>query len=142
MVEEIKKAGGKAHAFQADVSSRAEMHGLVDAVVLRWGHVDIFVNNSAISGRAIRVEDETEEQVDQLFSVNYKGTLWGIQAASRVLPPGGSIVNISSVGARWTLPVAKFHIVLVVHANSLTLHFEQHNRDFVSTPVSRQQWTP
>ncbi len=105
MVEEIQKAGGEAQAFQADVAIREQVHGLVDAVIQKWGHVDIFVNNSALSGVAAPVELETEEQADRLFAVNYKGALWGVQAAAKVLPPGGSIVNISSVAATSALQV-------------------------------------
>ncbi len=112
MVEDIKKAGGDAHAFQGDVANRADVFALVDAAVQRWGHVDILVNNSALSGAPAALENESEEQIDRLFEVNYKGTLWGIQAAAKVIKPGGSIVNISSVAPRVALPVSSLkHII-------------------------------
>jgi meso-butanediol dehydrogenase/(S,S)-butanediol dehydrogenase/diacetyl reductase len=104
VVEEIKKSNGEAHAFQADVSVRSQVFGLVDEVIKRWGQLDILINNSGFAV-PVTLEDETEEQVDQVLAVNYKGTLWGIQAASKVLKSGGSIVNISSTLARLGIPV-------------------------------------
>jgi NAD(P)-dependent dehydrogenase (short-subunit alcohol dehydrogenase family) len=105
VVAEIIKSGGEAHAFQADISVRSQVFGLVDEVIKRWGHLDILVNNSAIVLPWKTLEDETEEQVDRLLEVNYKGTLWGIQAAAKVLKSGGSIINISSIAARLGAPV-------------------------------------
>jgi len=104
VVAEIEQSGGKAHAFQADVSVRAQVFDLVDQVIKRWGRLDVFVNNSGTFSAA-PLADVAEDEVDRLLGVNYKGTLWGIQAASKVLPAGGSIVNVSSVTARVTLPV-------------------------------------
>jgi 3-oxoacyl-[acyl-carrier protein] reductase len=103
-VEVIKKSGGEAHAFQADVGVRSQVIGLVEAVVKRWGQLDILVNNSAIALLG-NLEDETEERVDRLLAINYKGALWGIQAAAKLLKSGGSIINISSGAARVGLPV-------------------------------------
>ncbi len=105
VVKQIKEAGGDAFAFQADVANREGVHGLIDAAVQRWGRVDILVNNSALIHDATYLEKEQEEQIDRLFAVNYKGTLWGIQAAAKVLQPGGSIINISSIAPRLVFPV-------------------------------------
>jgi NAD(P)-dependent dehydrogenase (short-subunit alcohol dehydrogenase family) len=99
-VEEINKAGGEAHAFHADVAIRDQVFGLVDKVVKRWGKLDVLVNNSAFSGPRGELVAETEEEVDRVLAVNYKGALWGIQAASKLLQDGGSIINISSAAAR------------------------------------------
>jgi 3-oxoacyl-[acyl-carrier protein] reductase len=104
VVDEIQRAGGQAHAFQADVSVRAQVFDLVDQVVKRWGRLDVFVNNSGIVSLA-PLADVAEDEVDRLLGVNYKGTLWGIQAASKVLQSGGAIVNVSSVTSRLALPV-------------------------------------
>jgi 3-oxoacyl-[acyl-carrier protein] reductase len=104
VVEEIEKAGGKAHSFQADVSVRAQVLGLVEQVVKKWGRLDIFVNNSGILVQE-PITATREEQVDSLLSINFKGTLWGIQAAAEVISPGGSIINVSSLVARLSAPV-------------------------------------
>jgi NAD(P)-dependent dehydrogenase (short-subunit alcohol dehydrogenase family) len=105
VVEEIIMAGGQAHAFQADVSVRSQVLALVDSVVDKWGRLDVLVNNSAISGKAGPIDELTEEEVDQLIATNYKSVIWGIQAASKVLPSGGSIINVSSISSRVCGPV-------------------------------------
>jgi NAD(P)-dependent dehydrogenase (short-subunit alcohol dehydrogenase family) len=99
VVEEIKKAGGEAHAFQADVGVRDQVFALVEAVVQRWGRLDILVNNSAV-GELKPLEEVTEDQLDQLLAVNFKGPLWGIQAAAKHLKSGGSIINVSTGAVR------------------------------------------
>jgi 3-oxoacyl-[acyl-carrier protein] reductase len=104
VVDEIERAGGRAHAFQADVAVRAQVFDLVDQVVKRWGRLDVLVNNSGVFTVA-PLADVTEDDVDRLLAVNYKGTLWGIQAASTVLTSGGAIINLSSIGARLAAPV-------------------------------------
>jgi NAD(P)-dependent dehydrogenase (short-subunit alcohol dehydrogenase family) len=105
VVEEIVTAGGQAHAFQADVSVRSQVLALVDSVVDKWGRLDVLVNNSAISGQNRPIDELTEEEVDQLVATNYKSVIWGIQAASKVLPSGGSIINVSSAITRVCIPV-------------------------------------
>ncbi len=104
VVAEIEQSGGQAHAFQADVSVRTQVFDLVDQVVQRWGRLDVLVNNSGTFSMA-PLADVAEDEVDRLLAVNYKGTLWGIQAASKVLPNGGVIINLSSVTVRLALPV-------------------------------------
>jgi 3-oxoacyl-[acyl-carrier protein] reductase len=103
VVKEIKAAGGEAHAFQAD---EEQIFRLVEEVVRHWGHLDILVNNAATPGVASAVEDVTEDVLENVLATNFKGPLWGIQAASKVLKSGGSIINITSIASRgW--PVRK-----------------------------------
>jgi 3-oxoacyl-[acyl-carrier protein] reductase len=104
VVEHIEKAGGEAFVFRADVAVQAEVEALVAAAVDKWGHLDVFVNNSAVSGSPAPIERETEAQVDLITAVNFKGTLWGIQAAAKVLQSGGSIINVSSRAATLSFP--------------------------------------
>jgi NAD(P)-dependent dehydrogenase (short-subunit alcohol dehydrogenase family) len=105
VVTDIQQAGGEAFAFQADVGVRSDVLALVDATVKRWGQLDILVNNAAIAGQVSMIDDESTDNLDRVMAVNYKGTLWGIQAASKVLKPGGSIVNISSIASTHCWPV-------------------------------------
>lgn len=106
VVKEIKAAGGEAHAFQADVASKEQIFRLVEEVVRHWGRLDILVNNAATPGVASAVEDVTEDVLENVLATNFKGPLWGIQAASKVLKSGGSIINITSIASRgW--PVRK-----------------------------------
>jgi 3-oxoacyl-[acyl-carrier protein] reductase len=110
VVKEIQATGGEAHAFQADVASKEQIFRLIDEVVHRWGRLDILVNNAATPGTASAVEDVAEDTVESVLATNFKGPLWGIQAASKVLKSGGSIVNITSVASRG-LPVRSGHCI-------------------------------
>ena len=48
VVEEIRKAGGKAMADGADVSNFAQVKAMVERATKEWGSVDILVNNAGI----------------------------------------------------------------------------------------------
>ncbi len=104
VVDQIVDGGGQAHAFQADVAQRAQVFDLVDQVVKRWGRLDVLVNNSGVVSVGL-LADVTEEEVDRVLAVNFKGTLWGIQAASKVLTSGGAIINLSSIASRTAVAV-------------------------------------
>ncbi len=146
-MQDIKRAGGDAHAFQADISKRDQVHGLVDAVISKWGQLNVFVNNAAtfFEDEAM-LEDEREDQIDQLFAVNYKGTLWGIQAAAKVLPSGGSIINISSIAARNPSPVRSVHLISSRERQELRDALthqkkkKKKKRGLVCIQVSRRLW--
>ena len=61
-----------------------------------FGRVDILVNNAGI-GTAVPATRETPEQFRQVIDVNLNGCYWMAQACGRVMQPGSSIVNISSM---------------------------------------------
>jgi NAD(P)-dependent dehydrogenase (short-subunit alcohol dehydrogenase family) len=60
------------------------------------GRVDVLVNNAGI-GTAVPATRETPEQFRQVIDVNLNGCYWMAQACGRVMQPGSSIINISSV---------------------------------------------
>jgi len=64
---------------------------------------DFLVNNGGFS-RGGLIADVTEEDVDALFDVHFKGVLFLTQALLPLLADGGSIVNLSSGLARFTSP--------------------------------------
>lgn len=98
VAEDINKAGGKATAYEVDVSSRAQVNRLVENTVKTFGAVHILVNNAGI-GRRQPLEEMTEEYWDAVLNVDLKSVLYGTQA---VLPymkkqRSGRIINISSI---------------------------------------------
>ncbi|HEY8975217.1 MAG TPA: glucose 1-dehydrogenase [Burkholderiaceae bacterium] len=95
VVRRITEAGGRAVAVQADLASPEQVAPLVDAAVRHFGRLDILVNNAGIYGFD-RLDDVTPENFDAHFHVNVRGPLLATQAAARVLPAGGVVVNISS----------------------------------------------
>ncbi len=96
-------------ALPLDVTNHAQGRDVVRAAQERFGTVDILVNNAGHGYRAA-VEEADEDQVRELFATNFFGPAALIQAAL----PGmrerrsGTIVNISSIGAR-SSPVGAGH---------------------------------
>lgn len=97
-IKEIENKGVRAHYIKADISKTAEAKKMIDEAVESMGQVDILINNAGITrdGLIMRM---TEEQWDQVITINLKGTFNCTQAVSRYMirQRGGSIVNMSSV---------------------------------------------
>ena len=99
---EVAKAlaadGGDAVGIAANVADRADVNRLFDAVLARYGRVDVLVNNAGITSDA-RFHKMTEEQWDKVLNVNLKAMFHTCQrAVSAMLEQGdGAIVNIASI---------------------------------------------
>ena len=88
--------GRRAIAVPTDVTDPAACSALVDRAVAEFGRVDILVNNAGV-GTAVPALKETPEQFRGVVELNLNGCYWMAQACARVMRPGSSIVNISSV---------------------------------------------
>ncbi|MGA8208615.1 MAG: SDR family oxidoreductase [Nocardioidaceae bacterium] len=88
--------GRRAVAVGTDVADPPACQRLVDTAVRELGHVDILVNNAGM-GTAVPATRETPEEFRKVVAVNLDGCYWMAQACARVMRPGSSIVNISSV---------------------------------------------
>jgi NAD(P)-dependent dehydrogenase (short-subunit alcohol dehydrogenase family) len=92
----VEQAGRRAVAVPTDVSSPEDCQRLVDETVAALGRVDVLVNNAGV-GTAVPATRETPDQFSGVIDVNLNGCYWMAQACGRVMEPGSSIVNISSV---------------------------------------------
>ena len=92
----VEAAGRTALAVTTDVADPAACQRLVDAAMERFGHVDVLVNNAGVA-TSVPATRETPEQFRGVIDVNLSGAYWMAQACGRVMRPGSSIVNISSV---------------------------------------------
>ena len=92
----VEAAGRRAITVRTDVASPEDCQDLVDATVAGFGRVDVLVNNAGI-GTAVPATRETPEQFRSVIDVNLNGCYWMAQACARVMQPGSSIVNISSI---------------------------------------------
>lgn len=91
------ECGGE--AFQADLSGVSEIRDLFHRVEETYGRLDLLVNNAGIY-LPTPVVEATEEQWDELLSVNLKAIFFCCQAGAKLMlnDGGGRIVNISSLG--------------------------------------------
>jgi NAD(P)-dependent dehydrogenase (short-subunit alcohol dehydrogenase family) len=92
----VRDAGRKVVTVATDVADPEQCQALVDAAVAELGRVDILVNNAGV-GTAVPATRETPEQFRSVIDVNLNGCYWMAQACGRVMQPGSSIINVSSV---------------------------------------------
>lgn len=92
----VESVGRKAVAVQTDVTVPEDCQRLVDVATDAFGRVDVLVNNAGV-GTAVPATRETPEQFRSVIDLNLNGCFWMAQACARVMRPGSSIVNISSV---------------------------------------------
>ncbi len=92
----VEGTGRRALAVGTDVADPDSCSALVAAAMEEFGRVDILVNNAGI-GTAVPATHETPEQFRSVIDVNLNGCYWMAQACGRVMTPGSSIINISSV---------------------------------------------
>ncbi len=100
--DELKALGRDAVFVTCDVTSKAQVQGMVKAVVERFGRLDIGVNNAGI---AILGADEELDQTawDKVIAVNLTGVFLCAQAEAQQMirqkPTGGKIINTASMSA-------------------------------------------
>jgi NAD(P)-dependent dehydrogenase (short-subunit alcohol dehydrogenase family) len=92
----VRAARRQVLTVATDVADPEQCQALVDAAMAHFGRVDVLVNNAGI-GTAVPATRETPEQFRSVIDVNLNGAYWMAQACGRVMQPGSSIINISSV---------------------------------------------
>jgi NAD(P)-dependent dehydrogenase (short-subunit alcohol dehydrogenase family) len=92
----VEGIGGRAVAVQTDVTDPSDCNALVRAAMDEFGRVDILVNNAGV-GTAVPATRETPEQFRSVIDLNLNGCYWMAQECGRVMQPGSSIINVSSV---------------------------------------------
>lgn len=99
----IEGEGGTALALQCDISSEAEVRAMVEAVVTRFGQVDVLHNNAAILSVEQRQRDRDVvnmdvEAWDRAMAVNLRGAMLCSKYAIReMLRHGrGSVIFVTS----------------------------------------------
>jgi len=106
MLEETARLGNapaRTLVVPTDVSDRASIAALFDAVKKTYGRIDLLFNNAGTSTRGIPFEDLTYEQWMNVVQVNLTGSFLCAQHAFRMMkeqdPRGGRIINNGSVSA-------------------------------------------
>ncbi|MEM9547078.1 MAG: glucose 1-dehydrogenase [Bacteroidota bacterium] len=100
-VKKIEAAGGEAIAIKADVSNLEDIQNLKAKTIERFGNkVDILVNNAGGLFARKTLQELNESFYDLVMNVNFKATVFVMQAFEPLMGKGASIVNLSSLAAR------------------------------------------
>ncbi len=97
---EIVKRGGEAMAIGCDVTLAVSVSGAIAAVVARWGRIDILVNNAGLSGPT-PLDDPEDSRWNAILATNLTALFRMTREAAPFLPPGGRVINLSSVLGRF-----------------------------------------
>ena len=112
VVADCKEAGGDALAIKADVTSEADIHGLIEQTLDEFGRIDVLVNNAF---KPYVFDPEARKMFWDLewkdFQTQIDGALFSTYALCQAVLPAlkkrtqGSIINMASdLVARPTIP--------------------------------------
>jgi NAD(P)-dependent dehydrogenase (short-subunit alcohol dehydrogenase family) len=98
---DIEQAGGRAVGFGAHMGKWSDIESLVEFAYQAFGKVDILVNNAGMSPLSASSLETNEALFDKVLAVNFKGPfrLTALCASRMAAADGGSIINITSIGA-------------------------------------------
>lgn len=109
VIEEIQQLGQQAVALQLDVANSKTFDSFIESLksalseTFKADKIDFLINNAGIGTHASFAET-TEEQLDTLYSIHFKGAFLLTQKALSILANGGGIINISTGLARFSFP--------------------------------------
>ncbi|WP_116202511.1 SDR family NAD(P)-dependent oxidoreductase [Amycolatopsis circi] len=110
IVADVDEEAGRAVAagfggtfVRLDVSAEDGWEAALDGVVVRYGRLDVLVNNAA-RYRTKPLAEESVAALDGILAVNLRGPFLGIRAAAKRMEHGGSIINVSSTAGMTGYP--------------------------------------
>ncbi len=100
VVKEIRSAGGKAEVFMADIADAAQVQGMVEGVVSKFGRLDILVLNASYRKETPFV-DMSFEEWRHVMSITLDGSFHCIKASlpHLIKAGGGNIVTLGGDNA-------------------------------------------
>ena len=98
VVDEITKMGSQAIAIQANVADSQQVDALFNAVMDKWGRIDVLVNNAGIARDTLLLRMKLEDW-QAVIDLNLSGVFLCTKAASKIMlkQRSGRIVNVTSV---------------------------------------------
>lgn len=116
-----ESSGGSLH-HRCDIADRAQVEAGFDAVLARWGRVDVLVNNAHYGSRNPLVS-QPEHEVRRCWDVCLWGTWHCTQLAARQMigqGGGGNVVTITSVMSEYTAPGSSAYSGAKAALNAMT----------------------
>jgi NAD(P)-dependent dehydrogenase (short-subunit alcohol dehydrogenase family) len=122
---EVRALGRRALPVACHVGDWAQCDALVDATVREFGRIDVLVNNAGIAPVPPSLLGVTEELFDKTVAVNLKGPLRLSAVAAEHMPPGGTIITISSKASVYPSPFTVVSAAAKAGLNTLTKAMSQ-----------------
>lgn len=109
VVSAAKELGSQAIALQLDAGCVSSFDAFVESVKealskLGATHFDFLVNNAGNNHRNMAFDKVTEEELDSVYNVHFKGVLFLSQKLLPLINDGGRIINVSTARTRLTHP--------------------------------------
>lgn len=106
VANQVRALGRSALAVATHIGYWQQVEQLVDEAYSAFGRVDVLINNAGMSPLSNSMVDVSEELFDKITAVNVKGPfrLAALVGARMAAGTGGSIINISSIGALMPSP--------------------------------------
>ncbi|RZJ89664.1 MAG: SDR family oxidoreductase [Chryseobacterium sp.] len=124
VVKNIISTGGTAVAVRADISISQDVTQLFDAAITHFGKVDILINNAGVMITKL-LKDTTDEDFDNQFNINVKGTFLMLREAATKLTDNGSIINFSTSINRLMVPAYSTYAATKAAVEQLTRVFSK-----------------
>jgi NAD(P)-dependent dehydrogenase (short-subunit alcohol dehydrogenase family) len=123
VAREIRELGRRAHPVACHVGQWDGLDGLMVETIAAFEGLDILVNNAGMSPLAESSVQTSEALFDKIIAVNFKGPfrLSALAGAHMVERGGGSIINISSIGAEFPSPSNAPYAASKAALNTLTM---------------------
>lgn len=111
LADEIEGMGGQAEVVVADVGEFDQVQRIGERAIERFGRVDTWINNAAISAYAT-VEQLEPEEMDRLVRVNLLGIMYGCRVAVAQMKPRreGTIINVGSALSERAVPLQSVYV--------------------------------
>lgn len=100
----VEKAGRKAVLMPGDVKDEGHCEAVVRRAMDEFGRLDILVNNAAHQASFASLDDISAQEWDVTFRTNIHAMFYLSKAGARVMKPGSTIVNTSSINAKNPTP--------------------------------------
>ncbi len=99
LADQITAAGGRAEFLMQDVTDEARWGEVVEAVMNRFGRIDVLVNSAGIGEGGQPILEATYAAWKRVIDINLDGTFLGVKAVAPAMAAAGrgSIINLSSI---------------------------------------------
>jgi NAD(P)-dependent dehydrogenase (short-subunit alcohol dehydrogenase family) len=109
VVAAVNETGAKAIALQLNTGNIAAFDAFVQSLqsaldTLGATHFDYLVNNAGNNHHNMPFEKATEEELDSIYNVHFKGVFFLTQNLLPLINDGGRIVNVSTARTRLISP--------------------------------------